>query len=172
MNKLKIYKMFEEAHLPVYGSDWAACFDLKASIRIKDIITVYTSNNNMFKLTATPNKEGKVAFSLKAGYRALVPTGLIFDLDETQSLRVHPRSGLSIKEGIILANCEGVVDGDYVHQSYITAFNVSNKVYEIVDGARLAQAEIVENNPVEFEVVTEQPRDKTNRKGGFGSTGK
>ena len=31
--ELHVYKLFPEAHMPVYGTDWSACFDMKASIR-------------------------------------------------------------------------------------------------------------------------------------------
>ena len=36
---LKCFKLFPEAHLPVLGSEWSACFDLKASFRSGDICT-------------------------------------------------------------------------------------------------------------------------------------
>src|SRR6056300_510455 len=102
---LSCYKLFEEAHLPEYGSDWAACFDLKASLREGDEITVYNQSNVKSKRKVVG---GKVTIYHRD--RVLVPTGLIFDLDETQSLRIHPRSGLSLKNGITVANCEGIVD--------------------------------------------------------------
>ena len=33
---IKIYKLFPEAHMPELGTEWAACFDLKASMREGD----------------------------------------------------------------------------------------------------------------------------------------
>jgi dUTP pyrophosphatase len=39
--------------------------------------------------------------------RALIPTGLIFDIPEGYSIRIHPRSGMALKYGLILANCRG-----------------------------------------------------------------
>ena len=37
----------------------------------------------------------------------LIPTGLIFDIPEGYSVRLHSRSGLRWKDGIYLTNCEG-----------------------------------------------------------------
>tara|TARA_R110000744_G_scaffold136826_1_gene246971 strand:- start:202 stop:411 length:210 start_codon:yes stop_codon:yes gene_type:complete len=48
---LKIYKIFPEAHLPVYGTEWAACFDLKASIRDGDTVTIITTRNDKRKVS-------------------------------------------------------------------------------------------------------------------------
>lgn len=163
---LKIYKLYPEAHMPTYGSEWSACFDLHASIREKDKITSFSLNNNVCTFYID-----KGVFTLYPGRRALVPTGLIFDLDENQSIRIHPRSGTSVKQGVTLANCEGVIDADYVQQLYIPLFNMSDKPFEITDGMRLAQAEVVQNNRVRFEMVDEKPVTKTDRAGGFGSSG-
>ena len=96
---LKIYKLFDEAHLPIYGTEWSACFDLCASIREQDEVTVVGASNITTTRTLTSG-----FIPLYRGERCLVPTGLIFDLDEDQSLRIHPRSGLAWKQGISIAN--------------------------------------------------------------------
>ena len=49
--------------------------------------------------------------------------------------------------------------------------NISDLTFDVVDGMRVAQAEIVMNYPVQFEAVTDIPLTKTDRDGGFGSTG-
>ena len=59
---LKIYKLWEEAHLPEYGSRLAACFDLKASLRIGDRVTVYTETNN--KITRSTQDNGSTQYGL------------------------------------------------------------------------------------------------------------
>jgi len=168
--KLRVYKLYPEAHMPTYGSHWAACFDLHASIRVGDTINTYTPQNKKTTTCILEDKDGPT-FVVYPGHRALVPTGLVFDLEEDQSMRVHPRSGLAVKNGVMLANCEGIIDADYVQQTYITVFNTSDVPFAIRDGDRLAQAEIVRSFQVAFEEVTEEPEPKTNRKGGFGSTG-
>ena len=169
---LKIYKLFPEAHLPVYGSQWAACFDLSASIRVADSVAVYGHNNTKTNRPMHDLLNGKRGVTIYSGERCLVPTGLVFDLDESQSLRIHPRSGLAWKNGITVANCEGIVDADYVNQTFVMLHNISSDPFPIFDGMRIAQAEIVENKPqVMFNVVDVEPEPKTDRSGGFGSTG-
>ena len=102
----------------------------------------------------------------------LFDKSLVFDLDDCQSVRIHPRSGLAWKKGITLANCEGVVDADYINQTYVMLLNTSSEVFEINDGDRIAQAEVIESyDRINFVVVDVEPEPKTDRTGGFGSTG-
>jgi dUTP pyrophosphatase len=168
-SELKIFKLFPEAHMPIYGTEWSACFDLKASIRPTDTLTVYRDSNEKRKSVIDPNNGN--GYVLYSGERVLVPTGLVFDLTEAQSLRIHPRSGLAWKSGITVANCEGVVDADYVQQTYVMLQNISDQPFVIRDGDRIAQAEIVRNNRVWFVETTIEPKEKTDRTGGLGSTG-
>lgn len=164
---VKIYKLFPEAHMPELGTEWAACFDLKASLRDSDEITVFNATN-----TKSKRKYANGSIFIYSGERALIPTGLVFDLDENQSMRIHPRSGLAFKNGITLANSEGVVDSDYVQQTYVMLYNMSDKVFIVKDGDRIAQAEVLESySKFVFEEVFDEPETKTSRTGGFGSTG-
>lgn len=165
-SNLYVWKLFEEAHLPEYGSEWAACFDLKASIRPEDEVSVFGTNNSKTKRKLVDGK-----FTLYGGERCLIPTGLIFDLNENQSLRIHPRSGLSLKNGITVANCEGVVDPDYVHQTYVMLHNISDVPFDVHDGDRIAQGEVVAMNQSQIVLADREPEEKTSRTGGFGSTG-
>jgi dUTP pyrophosphatase len=168
---LKIYKLWPEAHLPEYGSEWAACFDLKASLRVGDNIVTYSDRNVEVSRRVHNHGSTQVWITLYPGQRMLVPTGLVFDLDVTQSLRIHPRSGLALKDGLTIANCEGVVDADYVRQTYVMVHNISNMPFDILDGMRIAQGEIVRNIRVGLVQIDYEPEKKTSRNGGFGSTG-
>lgn len=165
--EVKIYKLFPEAHMPELGTEWAACFDLKASMREGDEISVLTVQNRRRRAAYVNEK-----LFIYSGERALIPTGLIFDLEDNQSMRIHPRSGLALKKGITLANCEGVVDADYVDQTYVMLHNMSDEVFIVEDGDRIAQAEVLETySKFVFEEVFDEPETKTSRTGGFGSTG-
>ena len=105
------------------------------------------------------------------GERMMIPTGLVFDISDDTSLRIHPRSGLSSKNGINIANCEGVVDSDYVEQTFVLLLNISDIPFEVSDGMRIAQAEIVPVYDVDIKEISTRPQQKTTRTGGFGSTG-
>ena len=165
--KLYVWKLWEDAHMPEYGSEWAACFDLKASLRDSDNVTVYNQMNHKEKRSVEDDRK----IQLHPGERMLVPTGLVFDMKEGFSLRIHPRSGLSLKNGIVVANCEGVVDADYVQQTYVMLHNISGVPFVIRDGDRIAQAELVTIFQPKIVESDMEPEEKTSRKGGFGSTG-
>ena len=164
---LHVWKLWEEAHVPEYGSEWAACFDLKASLRYGDEVTVYGATNRKGKRKV--EEYGKI--TLYTNERMLVPTGCVFDLPSKDSLRIHPRSGLSLKSGIVIANCEGVVDPDYVQQTYVMLYNISDEPFIITDGDRIAQGEVVPMNQTPIVLADAEPEQKTMRNGGFGSTG-
>ena len=161
------YKVTENAHLPEYGTEQSACFDLKASLQDVETVSVFGYSNSKSKRTVKNN-----SVTLYSNERVLVPTGIIFDLNFGQSLRIHPRSGLAWKTGITLLNCEGVVDADYVDPTFVMLYNISDVQFKITDGDRIAQAEIITASPrMNFDVISEKPVIKTDRKGGFGSTG-
>ena len=163
---LHVYKLWETAHLPEYGSEWAACFDLKAGLRDGDNVRLFTPTNGEKWRKVVNNK-----LVLNHRERMLVPTGLVFDLDPNTSLRIHPRSGLALKNGIIVANCEGVVDADYVQQTYVMLYNISGAPFIVTDGDRIAQGEVVPLNQTPIVLADREPGNKTSRSGGFGSTG-
>lgn len=163
---LTCFKVFPEAHLPEYGTDQAACFDLKASLQDGDTVTVYSATNNKQKRTVENN-----SLMLYHGERMLVPTGCIFDLESNTSLRIHPRSGLSLKNGVVIANCEGIVDADYVEQTYVMLHNISDEPFKINDADRIAQGEVVSYTRRNIVETTTRPEQKTDRNGGLGSTG-
>ncbi len=103
--------------------------------------------------------------------RVLVPTGIAIELESPETgAFIFPRSSLSSKFGISLANCVGVVDSDYRGEIKVPVINHSNEPYTIHNGERIAQMVIL---PVilptfaESDELTETQRSD----GGFGSTG-
>ena len=168
MRELKVYKTHPDVVLPKYGTAQAACFDLAYNPAGKTHYKAYTRDNILFEQAIYPPDD---LIILDPGVRALIPTGLIFDIPEGWSIRVHPRSGLALKQGLILSNCEGVIDSDYFHETFIMTWNTSNVRQMISPGDRIAQAEVVPVIQVELVETTVQPVQKTDRIGGYGSTG-
>lgn len=173
---LGIYKMYGDAHDPKWATNGSACFDLKAYL--KPGIDVYLYDGNNLQQIRTARDEvarENSGILLNPGDRALIPTGLVIDIPDYHSIRVHPRSGLSWSEGITLTNCEGVIDYDYVEQLFISVINVSRQRIFIGDGERIAQAELIESihaDSIEIVPLSTKPAQKTTRKGGFGHSGK
>jgi dUTPase len=65
-----------------------------------------------------------------------------------------------------------VIDWDYVEQLYISIANNSQAEVRIDHGDRIAQLELVRLPEYSIELSKERPSAKTDRSGGFGSTGK
>lgn len=166
MNKLNIYKTNPNIVLPKFATKQSACFDISFQAEGKSVYKGYNSHNVEFSRSLS---EGKI--KLMPGDRVLVPTGLIFDIPEGYSVRIHPRSGLSFKQGLVLANLEAVIDSDYVEETFILLTNNSEIGQDIYHGDRIAQAELVKKEEYILCEITEAPTQKTDRTGGLGSTG-
>lgn len=137
---LKVKKLVSHATLPVRGSSGAAGYDLHST-------------------------EGYV---ILPGQRAVVSTGLSFELPPGVYGRVAPRSGLAVKHGLQVG--AGVVDPDYTGEVKVVLFNHDKNTFVIKPGYRIAQLvlERFETPDVEeVEVVSETDRGDN----GFGSTG-
>lgn len=167
MSQLGIYKLHQEVQLPEYGSEDAACFDIRAFFKHKESIASYDTQNFKQEYFLTGN--GK--YTLAPGERALVPTGIVFAIPEGYSLRLHPRSGLSLKSGLTLGNCQGIIDSDYYHETFVMLMNTSLRDVEISHGDRVCQGELVRTDQIEIREITAAPEQTTDRSGGFGSTG-
>jgi len=109
--------------------------------------------------------------SIEPGSIVMVETGIILDIPNGYSVRLHPRSSLAYKKSLTLANAEGVIDADYVDPVKILLYNIGKTLQFIQSGERICQAELVRNVNFKFNVLTEPPKQKTERNGGFGSTG-
>lgn len=165
MNRLNIYKTHPNIVLPKFGTKQAACFDISFQAAGKTSYSGYNQYNAPF----TRPMNGSVR--IMPGDRIMMPTGLIFDIPEGYSVRIHPRSGLSYKNGLILANLEAVIDSDYVQETFILLHNTSEVDQTINDGDRIAQAELVKREEYVLWEITTAPTQKTDRVGGLGSTG-
>ena len=167
MNVLKCFKLHPEAQLPTFGTDGSACFDIRACLIDAECVKYYSGIDNSKQMYLV--EDGKIR--IRQYERVLVPTGLIFDIPPGFSLRIHPRSGLAFKNGLCLANQEGIVDYDYVEQSYCILTNIGPMSQEISHGDRIVQGELVHMNPTTIRETIIPPVQKTTRDGGFGSTG-
>lgn len=104
------------------------------------------------------------------GGRALVPTGLVFNLPAGYEAQVRPRSGLALKAGVTVLNSPGTIDAGYRGEIGVILANFGQDDFKVNVGDRIAQLVIA---PVLQPVVVEATEvDSTDRgAGGFGSTG-
>lgn len=142
---VKFKKMHENAQLPKYASDGAACMDVVAV-------------SEGVKL-----EQGVSYVEYGLGFAVEVPKGY--------KLTIKPRSSISNKTDLVLANSPGTVDSDYrgeVMVRFKALKPTGSRRYKI--GDRIAQIELEEVIPFEFKEVAKL--SETDRgEGGFGSTG-
>lgn len=103
--------------------------------------------------------------------RAMVPTGIFIALPEGTEAQVRPRSGLAAKHGVTVLNSPGTIDADYRGEVKVILVNLSDTVFTVNPGDRIAQMVIARYEKAEWEEC--ESLDETSRgEGGFGSTGK
>ena len=108
--------------------------------------------------------------TIAPGARALVPTGLVFQLPEGFEGQVRPRSGLALRHGVTVLNAPGTVDSDYRGEVSVVLVNHGAEPFTLRRGDRIAQLVVAPVTRVVLAEVAEL--DETARgEGGYGSTG-
>ena len=142
---MNIKKLNDKAHLPSYGSEFAAGADLYACIE-SDI-------------------------TIEPAQTVLIHTGLAMQIPEGLVGLIYARSGLASKKGLAPANKVGVIDSDYRGEVMVALHNHGAVPQTVSDGERIAQIVFAPYYAAEFYVVDELD-DTLRGAGGFGSTGK
>ena len=105
--------------------------------------------------------------------RALIPTGLSFDVKDGYEIQVRSKSGLAINQGLMCLNSPGTVDSGYMGEIKVIIFNTNKEPFTIKKGMKVAQAvfcPVVNGRwiePVEKNELSKKDRGDN----GFGSTG-
>ena len=140
---VKVQRIDENAILPTYAHPIDAGADVYA---IED--------------TVIHCKETKI---VRTGLKVAIPAGY--------EIQIRPRSGISLKTGLRIANAPGTIDAGYRGEVGIIIENTGLSSYEIKTGDKIAQMVIMPVPMIKWELVSEL--DSTERgEGGFGSTGK
>lgn len=108
--------------------------------------------------------------TLPPHHRALVGTGLSFEMSEGLEIQVRPRSGLAAKNGVTVLNAPGTIDSDYRGEVKVILMNLSEQPFVVVPGDRIAQA-VVCYLPKVYLTEEESLSETERGAGGFGSTG-
>lgn len=153
--------------VPEYATAGSACFDLSAWLVPGTKVAGYNRANE--KVARQVKSDGRVF--IEPGDRLLIPSGIHFDIPFGWELNIFARSGQALKNGLALANSVAVIDSDYVEQTFILLYNTSGVRQVIEDGERVAQASVSPVARIPMIQIFDKPGHKTDRKGGFGSTG-
>lgn len=104
--------------------------------------------------------------------RALINTGLSFDIKDGAEIQVRSKSGLAINEGLFVLNSPGTVDNGYTGEIRVILFNTNQTEYKIKKGMKIAQAvvcPVVNGGWIEF-MESRNKFNKDRGENGFGST--
>lgn len=142
--EVRIKKLNKEAIIPKYATNKSAGADLCACID-KEIV-------------------------VKPLSQVTINTGLAIEIPDGYVGLIFPRSGLSTKKGLALANKVGVIDSDYRGEWLIVLYNQSNQEQVIKPQERIAQFVVMPYSKAEF-IITDELSITERNTGGFGSTG-
>lgn len=109
--------------------------------------------------------------TLKPHTTQIVKTGIKVAIPVGYEIQVRPRSGLSYKTALRVANAPGTIDSDYRGEIGIIMENTGNLSIKIEKGQKIAQLLIAPTPMIKWEEVTELS-DTDRGNGGFGSTDK
>lgn len=146
--------------LPEYSKIGDSGMDLRAELS--------SVNHSMMHNAEYDEKRNKLI--IFSGGRCIVPTGLYTSFPIGYEIQIRPRSGLAIKNGIIVLNTPGTIDSNYRGELGVILMNLSDEPFEIAQGDRIAQAVLNKVSKIEWSEV--ETLDETNRgKTGYGDSG-
>ena len=144
MTEILIKRLSKNVPLPKYETDGSSGLDLAANIDIK--------------------------IEIKPGETKIIPTGLYVGIPKNFEIQIRPRSGLAAKNQISVLNSPGTIDADYRGELKVILINLSDKIFIVEKGLRIAQmvvCPVVRAKLKEVETLNDTKRGS----GGFGSTG-
>lgn len=110
---------------------------------------------------------------LQPGETSIVSTGLKVAIPEGYEIQIRPRSGMSLKTPLRIANAPGTIDAGFRDEIGIIVHNTSQyETYTINSGDRIAQMVLQEVPQIKWSPVASVDFIGQNRGGGFGSSGK
>jgi dUTP pyrophosphatase len=140
---VKIQLINEDAKLPEYAHDSDAGADIFA-----------------VEETVIPPHQTAI---IKTGIKVAIPAGY--------EIQIRPRSGLSFKTPLRIANAPGTIDANYRGEVGVIMTNTGNLTQTIAKHDKIAQMVIAPVPMITWETV--DSLDETDRgEGGFGSTDK
>ena len=134
-------------------------------------------------------------YTIDPGKTIIIPTGIKVAIPEGYAILIQPRSGLSAKTKLRVANTPGLIDSGYRDEIGVIIENIEppfkdieyefdengeihiksilhGSAYTISKGDKIAQMRLVKVPQIHFVEVPSVENIGVNRGGGFGSTGK
>ena len=144
MTEILIKRLSKDVALPKYETEGSSGLDLSANI----------------------DRQIKIL----PGKSEIISTGLAVAIPKNFEIQIRPRSGLAAKSQISVLNTPGTIDADYRGELKVILINLSDKIFVVEKGLRIAQmvlCPVVKASLKEVEELENTERGS----GGFGSTG-
>lgn len=151
-------------------------YELALNPRPKIEVTIEKINDNAkIPEYAHPSDAGCDVFSaetvtINANETKIVKTGIRVAIPAGYEIQIRPRSGLSAKTGLRVANAPGTIDSMYRGEIGVILHNTSSEPYTVKTGDKIAQM-IIAQSPMIKWVENKIDTDTDRGEGGFGSTG-
>ena len=144
MTEILIKKLSKNVTLPKYETEGSSGLDLAANI------------DEQIKILP--------------GKSEIIPTGLAVAIPKNFEIQIRPRSGLAAKNQVSVLNTPGTIDADYRGEIKVILINLSDKVFVVEKGLRIAQMVVC---PVVKATLKEVTKLESTERGfgGLGSTG-
>lgn len=171
LSKTVSITLSEGVELPTYATEGSSGADIVANSIIKAYKgCVEVGPEKLEAMKETFKREGKI--KLRPHERVLFGTGVkINSMNSKFEIQVRPRSGLSLKRGLLVANSPGTVDSDYRGEIGVILYNSTPFLNVVEKGEKIAQIVLSPVHKINFD--TNSSSTSTSRgEGGFGSTGK
>ena len=135
---------------------------------LKDIVTpVYASSGD-----AGMDIRASEDIVIKPHETKLVSTGIKIAIPAGYEIQIRPRSGMSLKTNLRIANSPGTIDSGYRDELKIIVTNISvNEDLIINKNDRIAQIVLCKYEKISFKEVEDIKTIEGNRGGGFGHSG-
>ncbi len=157
--------LFPDVRPPARGTAGSAGYDLSAYLRGRRVRVWHAGA--MEERDAAGPEFGTLV--LAPGEKALVPLGFRARLPDGHEAQIRPRSGLSVKTDLVIANAPGTVDADYPDEWCVQVKNGGSAPLVVNHGERIALMVVARFVVMEF--VAGTVIRTSERTSGFGSTG-
>lgn len=151
-------------------------YELALNPRQRIEVTIEKINDNAkIPEYAHPSDAGCDVFSaeavtINANETKIVKTGIRVAIPAGYEIQIRPRSGLSAKTGLRVANAPGTIDSMYRGEIGVILHNTSSEPYTVEIGDKIAQMVIAQSPMIKW-VENKIDTDTDRGEGGFGSTG-